>query len=65
MKSSIFQKQNIETSAIPGVWVAVPAASHDISQLSVGAGGYRQLLEIEADVSDYFVYGPDSEPYYL
>ncbi len=55
----------MEQSAIPGFWVPVPAASHDIPQLSVGIGGYKQLLEVEADVLDDFVYGPAPGPYYL
>ena len=47
----------MEQSSIPGFWVSVPAANHDIPQLSVDIWGHRQLLEIEANVSDDFVYG--------
>ena len=55
----------MEQSSIPGFWVSVPAANHDIPQLSVDIWGHRQLLEIEANVSDDFVYGPAPGPYYL
>jgi hypothetical protein len=65
MKYIIFLRQNMQNSSIPGFWVSVPAANHDIPQLSFDIWGHRQLLEIEANVSDDFVYGPAPGPCHL